>query len=71
MCGNIKIKSEKTNVCDTYTVLREQLNVMDLSEIATLEVTAAFHLHLRQTKLARLDYNNDHLRENLTHLSFD
>eukprot|EP00834_Sanchytrium_tribonematis_P005731 NODE_367_length_8687_cov_0.577084.p2 type:complete len:288 gc:universal NODE_367_length_8687_cov_0.577084:3114-2251(-) len=35
LCGNIKIKSCKTDVCDTCTVFREQLNVQDLSESAT------------------------------------
>eukprot|EP00835_Amoeboradix_gromovi_P001065 NODE_42_length_29671_cov_0.584810.p7 type:complete len:278 gc:universal NODE_42_length_29671_cov_0.584810:26751-27584(+) len=71
LCGNIKIKSGKTDVCDTCTVFREQLNVQDLSESATLELTTAFQLHQRQAKLARLDYNNDHLGDNFTHISFD
>ena len=71
LCGNIKIKFGKTDVCDTCTVFREQLNVQELSESATIELTTAFQLHLQQAKLARLDYNNDHTRPGFTHISFD
>eukprot|EP00834_Sanchytrium_tribonematis_P005774 NODE_374_length_8570_cov_0.578208.p1 type:complete len:173 gc:universal NODE_374_length_8570_cov_0.578208:6233-6751(+) len=71
LCGNNKIKSCKTDVCDTCTVFREQLNVQDLFESATLELTIEFQLHLRRAKLARLDYNNDHSRQGYTHISFD
>eukprot|EP00835_Amoeboradix_gromovi_P005440 NODE_510_length_7452_cov_0.223990.p1 type:complete len:250 gc:universal NODE_510_length_7452_cov_0.223990:1606-2355(+) len=70
LCGNIKIKSGKTDVCDTCIVSREQLDVTGLYESFALELTTAFQVHLRQAKLARLGHNSDHLRENFTHLSF-
>eukprot|EP00835_Amoeboradix_gromovi_P006005 NODE_636_length_5742_cov_0.129364.p1 type:complete len:572 gc:universal NODE_636_length_5742_cov_0.129364:942-2657(+) len=71
LCETIKIKSGKSDVCDTCTVFREQLNVPELSESSSITLTTDFQLHLRQAKLARLDYKNDHTRLGFTHLSFD
>ena len=48
LCGNIKIKSGETDVCDTCTVFRDQLNVQALSESFALELTNSFQLHLQQ-----------------------
>eukprot|EP00835_Amoeboradix_gromovi_P000832 NODE_31_length_32452_cov_0.352672.p12 type:complete len:322 gc:universal NODE_31_length_32452_cov_0.352672:22470-23435(+) len=58
-------------MCDTSIEFKMLLSSSDLSETSLLQITKDFHDHLKQAKVARLDYNQCKARDGTTTLSFD
>eukprot|EP00834_Sanchytrium_tribonematis_P006429 NODE_471_length_7033_cov_0.382031.p1 type:complete len:574 gc:universal NODE_471_length_7033_cov_0.382031:4047-2326(-) len=69
-CEMIKIRSPRSDMCDTCTEFKTQLNGTT-TDTGLTQTTEAFTKHLKQAKLARLDYNRSKTLSNVTCLSFD
>eukprot|EP00835_Amoeboradix_gromovi_P005457 NODE_513_length_7367_cov_0.288663.p3 type:complete len:170 gc:universal NODE_513_length_7367_cov_0.288663:6145-5636(-) len=54
-CESIRIRSGRSNMCDTCTEFKLNLSSSELVESSLLSITKEFHDHLRQAKVARVD----------------
>eukprot|EP00835_Amoeboradix_gromovi_P006899 NODE_934_length_2956_cov_0.140357.p1 type:complete len:253 gc:universal NODE_934_length_2956_cov_0.140357:1007-249(-) len=69
--GIIKIRSSRSDMCDTCIEYKLQLSNNELSEFQNLELANDYRRHLLCAMEARLEYNRDTSRHSITHLSFD
>eukprot|EP00835_Amoeboradix_gromovi_P002445 NODE_139_length_17940_cov_0.254190.p2 type:complete len:571 gc:universal NODE_139_length_17940_cov_0.254190:8306-10018(+) len=69
-CDSIRVRSPRSDMCDTCAEFKMNLSIVE-TESSLLSTTKEFQDHLRQAKVARIDYNNCKTRIRTTTLSFD